>query len=348
MANSKGVLYQDTATSGEYLFDIGQKVIGSADVDFDPVTNEIFIARYVTSPEPSYPQDEWVFKPILAIMTDQQPWMTGSLDHYYISRRMVGGSNQFAFSLNATDFSGALPVPASVGTANPVLGNPYASFHVQGGHVQPFHDSLRRELALIPQNPFASGTLQHNNWAQTGDGNIGYVNIRVSNNHTGYENWELFQIANGSGYVGDISQSGTGNTNMNWASTDVNFSDNDVAPDEHIFKIQSTDNGVSWSITNTAHTTVVFIYNEATSVNYEITFTGSNDLWTVKKHNGTSFVTVSGSAQSSYALGAHTKQYGYYDLRGPLGTNGEANDQQKFSFHYVGTPGYYSVGTNNP
>lgn len=186
-------------------------------------------------------------------------------------------------------------------------------------------------------NPHTVGTIQYHNWEQTGDGDTGYVNIQVSYTNTDYAYWELFMIANGSGYVGDPSQTGLGNTDADWSSYAVNFSDNEISPDEHVFKITTTDGGVSWAFENTVHTTVSFVYAEATSVKYEITRVGISDLWSIKKHGGTSYLTVFDSSQNAYAGGAYTEQYGYYGMNAALGVSGAINEQQKFLFHYIPT-----------
>ena len=198
-------------------------------------------------------------------------------------------------------------------------------------------------IDTTPVNPYTDrGGIQYQNFEQTGNGNCGYVNIKASNG--AYKDWELFMTDDGSCYVGDPTQTGTGNINGGWEEHNVNFSDNDVSPDEHVFKITTTDDGKSWSFQNTAHPKISFVYGEAIYVKYEITRVSETDLWSIKKYNGDTYLTVLYQTQSSYAGGAYDKQYGYYGLYEPLEEATGAptrtiNEQQKFSFNYIGTPG---------
>ena len=120
-------------------------------------------------------------------------------------------------------------------------------------------------------------------------GYVGYVKISSINN--AYNGWVLCQSSNNfSSYLGLMNQTNTDG----WLKIGVNWTDTNIGPDEHIYKISY--NGSSWKIINTGTNASIVGYRDPNAT-YIINV--DNQINNKKNHNKVSMMKY-GSSETGY------------------------------------------------
>jgi len=209
-------------------------------------------------------------------------------------------------------------------------------------------DSAGNSCVEVNVNPseivysgFGTTDIRHYIWIQnlsgsSTRGHVGYALIKQADTGTtspgSFLNWILYAegvtVTNKSTYIGNPS------ARPYQGSYGVNWDDNTVSPDEHIWKLTRQSNG-SWKCENTAYGWDLDEYSEG--ANYidptqHSSSTVSDPIWLLKKYNSSpaKYLTTQNTSQNSYASTAYNNNYGYQRFN----TAQTNSDKQKWRFEF--------------
>ena len=194
----------------------------------------------------------------------------------------------------------------------------------------------------VEDNPYANTDLRYYIWNQNLSGSstrgeVGYAFIKQADTGTtapgNFLNWILYSegvtISNSSTYIANPSG------RPYQGSYGVNWDDNTVSPDEHIWKLTRQSNG-SWKCENTAYGWDLAEYFEGSNyiepTQHSSSSLPSNPIWLLKKYNSSpaKYLTTLNTTQNSSAQAAYNANYGYQKFF----TAQTSYDKQKWRFEF--------------